>query len=794
MWKFLANFILKNRLILIILLAGITVVMGYFGSKAELSHTFVKVVPPDDPDYMEFEAFKERFGQDDNVLIIGLRDSSVFELENFKTLMQFNDELADYDGIKTVVSLPSLRYIVRNKAEKRFDDKALFSQVPQTQSELDSILNFAKSVKFFEGRLFNSETGANMLIITLENETFQSKKRYDLLDFLNAKSANFKEKTGVDLRFAGVPYVRASISVTVKHELNLFLTLSILVTAIILFIFFRSISAVVFPLLVIGMVVIWTLGTVWLLGFQISSLIGLLPSILVVIAIPNCIYLLNKYHQEYSKCQNQVTALKLMIRHIGIVTVITNATTAIGFVVLISTNIALLAEFGLVAGINIVNTFIISIIFIPAVYSYLPAPEDRHVKHLQYKPINGILNFFVHIVSHHRAIIYVVTLVIVVLSAYGTWKVSSISYMVDGLPEESPILADLHFFEDNFKGVMPLEVEVNVGRIQGLRQYKNLKKIAEIEEYLDSCQYISPAVSMVSFSKAATEAYFNNNPEHYRLPNKRESSFIFRYLRKQKDTTKKDMSNALNSFVDSTGQYARISLKMADIGSIKIDSLLNQELIPHIETILTGTKVTAKITGTTPIFTKGNYYLIKNLKVSLLIACCLVAIIMGFLFRNFSMVILSVVPNLIPLVITSGLMGYLHIPLKPSTALIFSIAFGIAVDDSIHFLAKFRQELVKHKSDRFAAIKASLRETGKSMIYTSIILFSGFVIFVFSDFGGTKALGWLTSTTLLVAMFTNLILLPSLLWTFGAGINIEKHPVIEHYDEVGINEKEENKD
>jgi len=465
----------------------------------------------------------------------------------------------------------------------------------------------------------------------------------------------------------------------------------------------------------------------------------------------------------------------------------TNFTTAIGFLVLGFTDIVILKQFGIVAGINIMATFVVSIILIPSVFSWMPPPSSNQLSHLNFKPLDATLNAFDLLVHRHKYRIFVVTGLIVIVSIIGVYKVHSVSYMVDDLPADSEVKKDLTFFEENFSGIMPLEIVVDLGQKKGVTNINNLKKVEEFEDFLSSQKDISRPVSIVSFMKAARQAYYNNSPAFYGLPNNRDRAFILRYFRNQSDS-----SGLLKAFVDSTGQIIRVSLKIADIGSNKMDSLVNQVIEPEKEKIFAGTDIKATITGTTPLFIKGNKFLINNLKLSFLLAFILISGIMAALFVNIKMIIISLIPNIIPLIITAAIMGYFKIPLKPSTAIVFSITFGISVDYSIHFLAKYRQELFANKFFVPVAVSKSLRETGTSMIYTSIVLFSGFVIFAASDFGGTVALGILISTTLFIAMLANLIVLPSLLLAFDDGKRKkDSHPLIEQLEEFYHEDEDE---
>ncbi|MFY0651108.1 MAG: MMPL family transporter [Cyclobacteriaceae bacterium] len=785
MWSKLSHFILKSRLFLLGILVVITAFMGYQAQFVKWSFNLANIVPDDDPEMVNFKEFQSTFGEDGNILAIGIKDSSIYQQKNFRKLSYLTNELGKIDGVSNVLSLTNLQMLVKatvNKGgtqKKKFKLQPIFPDIPDDQLKLDSMLQEAMKLKVYSGQLINVENGANMILVSIDKSVLNSEIRNVVVADVLFAGEVFVENTGVQLHYAGLPYVRYTNTVKVKKELNLFLILSLIVTGFILFLFFRSWQAVLFPLIIIGVIVVWVMGCLAMFDYKITLLTGLIPPIIVVIGIPNSVYMLNKYHQEYISHGDQRKALGRIIRRIGIVTLITNFTTAVGFLVLGFTDIVILREFGIVAGINILATFIVSLIMIPVVFSYLPAPTKRHTKHLEFKALDKVLTTFDLLVHRHKYAIFFAAAVVSAVSIYGVSKIEAVSYMVDDLPEDSPVKQDLYFFEENFSGVMPLEIIVDTGTKKGVQNLKNLRKIDEFEKFLGSLDYVSQPISVVSFIKGTRQAFYNNNPARFDLPNNRDKAFILRYL--SEDT---DESGISNSFVDSTGRKLRVSLKMADIGSKKMDSLVNYIIKPKVAEIFEDSKMEASVTGTTLLFIKGNKFLIENLLTSMAIAFFIIAIIMAILFGNFKMIVISLIPNVIPLLITGGMMGYAGIPLKPSTALIFSIAFGISVDDSIHFLAKYRQELFLNRFFVPVAVSKSLRETGASMIYTSIILFFGFVIFSASEFGGTVALGALTSTTLLMAMFTNLIVLPALLLRFDTGKrNVQNHPLIETFPE-----------
>ena len=779
MWVKLAHTIIKYRLWLVIVLGLFTLFMGYHAKDVQMSYDFAKTVPSNDPDMVEFEKFKALFGEDGNIAAIGILDSAIFRVGNFKRLKDLSDSLRTIAGVTEVISLPLVKRMKKDNQRRTFHLEPIFKNIPDDQQSLDSMLRVALDQKFYEGQLINSHNGATMIIIAVDREYVNSEKREGVTRKVIALGDTFEQQTGINVKYAGLTFLRSIIAFEVRSEMVMFLLLSIGVTGLILLLFFRSWDAVVFPIIIIAVVVIWVLGSIKLFGFKITLLTGLIPPLITVIGIPNSVYLLNKYHQEYEQHGNKMMAISRVIRKIGIVTFITNFTTAVGFLVLLSTKIVILQEFGVVAGLNIMATFLVSIILIPAVFSWLPPPTVKQLKHLKLSLLDRVLTGMDLLVHRHRLFIYFATAGLITIALIGMYRIDAISYVVDDIPRDSQIKQDLAFFEENFSGIMPLEIIVDTGKKRGVLDLDNLKKIDELEQFLAAQENISSPVSLVNFVKASKQAFYNNNPDRYLLPTKREKNFILRYLRNQNDS-----SGLFNAFVDSSLQKMRISLQVADVGSDKMDSLVNQVIQPEISSLFGDTDLEVHVTGTTPLFVKGNKFLIDNLLLSLMLAFFIIALIMALLFANVRMILISIVPNIIPLVITAGIMGFTGIPLKPSTALIFCIVFGISIDDSIHYLAKYRQELFANKFFVPVAVSRSLRETGASMIYTSIILFAGFIIFAWSSFGGTLALGILTSITLLIAMVTNLILLPSLLLSFDDGKRRkDRHPLIEQYDD-----------
>ena len=758
----LSNFIINNRNIFLVLILSYTLFMGYMSQFVKFNYDFSQTVPDTDEDMMYYNDFKKTFGEDGNVFAVGLKDSSIFNIEKFTLYKNYIKSLESIEGVNGVLGLPTLQILEKNKENKNFTFKELFSPFPTSQKHLDSILSIAKNQKFYDNKITNQDN-ALTLLITINKKVLNSKKRDDLMKSLIIKSSLFESESNIKLHYAGLPYSRYMMAEKVKQELSMLLLVSLIVTSIILFIFFRSYDTVIVPIIIIGIVVVWVFGTLSLLGYKITLLTGLLPPLIVVIGIPNCVYMLNYYHFSIEKIKDKKEALLNVIRTIGLITFITNLTTAVGFLVLATTDIKILTEFGIVAGINVIATFFVSIFLLPSIYLVLPAPKSEQTSYLNYSFIKYLINSFINISFNYRRPVFILSSIIVSVSIYGLTKIKSVSYLIDDVPSESPLMKDLKFFEKNFSGVMPLEIVVDSKMKKGVQNLNLLKKVNELENFLMDKDYVSSPISLVSFIKASRQAYYNNNSAYYSLPNNRDKNFILRYISDgyQNNASNENISK---SFVDSLGQKLRISLNVADLGSFKLDSIVNNVFRPEINKVFKNSKAEVKLTGTTLTFIKGINFLIENLLQSMLLAFFIISVIMSLLFKNFKMVIISLIPNLIPLIFAGGIMGFFGIPLKPSSALVFSIVFGISVDYSIHFLAKFKNELINNSIE--ISITNTIKQTGKSMIFTSFILFFGFIIFAFSNFGGTIVLGVLTSIILFVAMITNLTLLPSIILRF----------------------------
>lgn len=812
MWEKLANTILRNRLSLILFLVISTVLMVYKSTQVQLAYDNPKFIPDNDADMITYQEFKEIFGDDGSVMVVGIKSKKIFELDFFNDWYDITHRLDTTPNIKQVISLANLITLSKESSFQYFEEDSFETSVfvphpfitekPETQSDLDSIYNSVKNLRFYEGLLFNDTSDFALMAITLDKSILDTKERVGFVNEIQDDISSICSQHGVEVHYSGLPFIRTKMSQMIKQELVRFTVVSMILTSLILLFFFRSFPTIAFSLLTVVIGVIWCIGILVLLGYKISMFIGLLPPLIVVIGIANCIYLLNKYHDEYRSHENKIKALQRVISKVGRAVLFTNLTTAVGFGVFTLTGSSVLQEFGLTAFLSIMAVFIISIILIPVLFSFLPPPNTRHTKHLDYKFLNKLIDKISFVVLHHRKWVYLSTIIIVIGSFVGMALLKNVGYMVDDISKQDKLYLDLKFFEKNVNGVMPFEIIVDSKKPQGIFDVRTLMKINLLERKILSYPEFSSPVSISKTMKFLNQAYFDGDPRRFRTPSVLDLGNIMSAI--PENETNDDL---IHSLINDDNSKARISVQMADVGSVRIkelqqeigniadtifnyqrntediftDSIVSIELFDSATNLYDTTYYSTQIirynpvdsskmadisiTGTSIIFLKGNDYLISNLLMSLLIAFIIISLLMASIFKSLRMILISMLPNLIPLLFTAGIMGYFGVNFKPSTVLVFSVAFGIAVDFSIHFLTKYKIEL-KNSSSISNAVANVQKEISTSMIYTAVILFFGFIIFIFSDFGGTIALGLFTAITLFIALLSNLILLPSLLLSY----------------------------
>lgn len=769
MWKRTGLFILKYRLPLLLILAAITAFMAYEASKVQLSYDFARAIPIDNPKYKDYQEFRKKFGEDGNLMVIGIQTDKLFEENLFNAYASLQRNLKKVNGVDDIISVPTAITLIKDPETETLKASPIFPDTLLSQSMIDSGASVFLNLPFYQQLLYNPTTHAWLMGVRINKELMASKDRIGIVHTINDIADDFGKANNLTVYKSGLPHIRTELTVRVTKEMRFFILASLLLSAIILLAFFRSFSAMWLSLTVVMIGVVWSFATIYLFGFKISVLNALIPPLIVVIGIPNCIYFLNKYHTAFGETGDKKKSLVMMVDRMGVITLFCNLAAAIGFGVFAFTQSQILKEFGIVAGINIVLLFFISLVFIPAVLSYLPVPKKRHTKYLYNQRLNRWLDRLERWSLNHRKLIYAVTLGIVIISVAGIFNLKTQGFIVDDLPKSDKIYTDLRFFESNFKGVMPLEIVIDTKKKYGVsRNLNNLEKIDSLSQFLATIPGIARPLSITEGLKFAKQAFFEGDSNNYSMPSSYDLPALSQYLSMKGDSgsTKNSFSKLVATFMDEDKQQARVSVSMADVGSKRLPFMLDS-ISERATQLFPIDKYSVQLTGTSVTFLEGSKFIINGLKDSIFWAFILIALCMLYLFRSARILLCSLIPNVIPLLITAGVMGWAGVPLKPSTVLVFSVALGIAIDITIRFLVNYKQELPKYNNDIKQTVIATIHSTGISIIYTSMVLIAGFIIFCFSGFDGTKALGWLTSLTLVTATFTNLVLLPALLMTLG---------------------------
>ncbi len=763
MWKVLGEAVLKYRFILLTILLLCTGLMAWQASKVKLSYEFSRAIPTDNLKYIAYQNFKKNFGEDGNMLVIGIQTNQIFNQRVYNDYVTLHQQLKKLNGVEDVISLPSAMNLVKNVETEKLEAKPVFKAGTLSQAELDSNKNIFLNLPFYRGVLYNAETGAWLMGLRINNELLATPKRTKVINEIIRIANDFGAKHKIEMHLSGLPLIRTVLADRIAKETKWFTLGSVLLSALILLLFFRSLSATALSLGVVIIGVISSFGTIVLLGYKITILTALIAPLVVVIGIPNCIYFLNKYHTAYKETGDKKQAIVQMVAKMGVVTLFCNIAAAIGFAVFALTKSAILKEFGLVAGINIMLLFFISLILIPAFLSIMVAPKPRHVRYLENARINRWLSTLEVWSVHHRKLIYGITAIVLVISVAGIFRLKSVGYIVDDLPQTDKVYTDLKFFEHHFQGVMPLEILVDTKKKYGVsRNLPNLLRIDSLAQFLNAKPYIGKPLNIAEGLKFAKQAFFEGDSLNYSMPADYDLPALSQYLSMRSDSSAPNsFTKLVTSFMDSNRQQARISASMQDVGSEELPLIIDS-IQTRANQLFDTSKYHVLLTGTSVTFLEGSRFIINGLKESIFWAFLLISLCMLYLFRSLRILMCSLIPNIIPLVITAGVMGWTGVPLKPSTVLVFSVALGIAIDITIRFLVNYRQEL-NHSSDAYKNVLTTIRSTGLSIIYTSIVLIAGFIIFCFSGFGGTQSLGWLTSLTLIVATITNLTLLPAML-------------------------------
>ncbi|MBJ26000.1 MAG: transporter, partial [Flavobacteriaceae bacterium] len=527
-WSTVANLILKNRIIILLLILGLTFFWSNQWKNIQFTYTEAKLLPDDHPESLIYDDFKNKFGEEGNLIVIAVKDSLLFSEKNFNAWNKLSQKINEYPEVNFVLSFDNIKDLVKDNDNKRFILKEIFED---NKFDLENIAKFKERIfydlPFYNKLLLGNQNKTARTIISLNTEIVNTEIRKDfILDNFIPLINQFEKSTSLDIKVSGMPYIRTLNAQNIKDEIGLFVFTALLVTALIFFLFFRSYRATFISMLVVLIGVGWAFGVLGWLGYEITILTALIPPLIIVIGIPNCIFLINKYQQEFAKNRNKLKSLESVIIKIGNATLMTNLTTASGFATFILTNSQVLKEFGIVASLNIMAIFLLSLLIIPIAYSFSGIPNKKHLKHLENVSIKKIVKWLENRVRKERLKTYIISLISLILGIIGIYQIEISGSIIEDMPKKSNFFKDIKFFDNEFNGIVPLEINIDTKRRKGVNNLATIKRMNKLSDYISSIPELSSPISIINLLKYIKQAYYNGNPKYYKIPTSQENSFL----------------------------------------------------------------------------------------------------------------------------------------------------------------------------------------------------------------------------------------------------------------------------
>jgi predicted RND superfamily exporter protein len=734
-----------------VVLIGATSFLGYKITDLRFDYDFEKFFPANDDDADYFYAHRKKFEADNNFLLIAVqREKGVFDRNFLNKVERFRSELSTIKYVKVVRALTNQEETFINSTGGAFSKPYL--NLKSSDFKEDSI------------RIYRSEELINTLIskdgtslcVFLKHEDVLSKKKSDyIVDEVEriSKKYNFEK-----VRMAGTTAGQKYYIYKMNFELILFAALSGILIVLFLFIAFRSGWGIIVPQVVIVSTVVWVLGGMGLFDTPMNILLTTLPSILFVVSMSDVIHLVSRYLDALRENHPKFEAIIMTLKEVGLATFLTSFTTSIGFLSLYFVNVQPVKTFGLVVGIGVMIAYLLTILCLPILFYYTPAPKIIQKQDDSFWT-KRLPKWYKWIIGNGKRIL-IGNAILVGISLAGIYFIEADNLIMDDISEKEQIKQDFNYLDTHFGGFRPFELAVTVKDTNdNIWNPEYLETIDKVENYLENVYGVELKNTLVLSLKVLNRSSHAGNPSEFKLPEDKRSLKRFRRFLKIAG-----QGQMIRLILDSTERVTRITGGIGDWGNNRV-SAKNEKFRQFLKENNLEEKLEFRLTGSAYILDKNISYLSMSLLQGLLFSILIVAGIMGLIYKSLRMMIISIIPNVIPLMVIGGLMGFTGLEIKTSTAIIFTIAFGIAVDDTIHLLGKFKFELMKGKS-KMDALQTAFLVTGKAMILTTLILCSGFMLLLLSSFNGTFNLGFLLSITLFVALILDLTLLPVLIMYF----------------------------
>ncbi|WP_424961084.1 efflux RND transporter permease subunit [Ekhidna sp.] len=723
------------------LLVAITLLLGWNLQYVAFDFEFEKFFPNNHPDSKAYAQHVAQFGYDNDYLHIILeREEGIFDKEFLALAAAFEKSLADIDDVENVYSPLSLQHVVKSPTG------LIIFPLIHTDSPTDYQIKQDSSRVFgnpFYRSAFSNSGGA--LSIYMHHAHFSDQARSEkLLEAIRSKARNF----GIsDIRLVGKLSASGVFISYIQNDFGKFLIGSLSLSFLLLLLIFRNFKSALLPFLISLLSIVWLFGLMGLIGLKINLLSSLLPPILFFVSMSDAVHLMNALKKSGGLEAKE--KLKTALQIVWVPTLLTSVTTAIGFLSLIWINTEPVQFLGVFAAIGIIFAFIITFTFGLLVASITNFSADKRILEVPDKWLSIL-------VSKKKPVIVVCALVVLALIP-GITQLRINSYLLDDLPEDSQVRKDFEYADAELGGSKPYEVRVEVADTSmSIWDKKVMNEIVKIEEYLLYEYPIAKVQSPATIIKYLNMVNNGGLNENYDYPDSERSYRSTIRLKNRIDPKR------LDKLVTEDGKVGRLIGFFPELGSHETD-IRNQKMLKYFQENVDGSIVDYRITGTTYLIDKSHELLSINLLKGLITAIIVIGVILGIYFKSWKLLLISLIPNIIPLIMVAGILGWFGISLKMTTSIIFTIAFGIAVDDTIHMMSYY---LKNKNADPMKRMGDTFKHAGSAMLITSIIMSVGFSLYLFSNFGATYYLGLFVSLSLLIALIIDLSLLPILLITF----------------------------
>ena len=754
LWSRITDWIIEHSRAIVVVVVLVTVYLGWWATRVQTDHRPGHFLDEDSDVVRDFERLSSLFDPSQDVLYVIFPDSDARDPSFLQDLDSLTQWIERQNGVTSALSLTNAPFLVR------VGDSLQTTRLYDTSLPDSLIDQRIRDASYIRGLLMTNEGTAPAVIVRIDSEFNDTPARIVLVRSIERRASAVVG----DPAMAGFPYVRSMYGERVTREAPLFTFLALAISLLMLYVTFRARRAVLLPTIVVALGIVWTVGLIALFDHRLNIVTSVLPALLVVIGMANSIHLTTKFYDRYHILADRRAAMKDTMRIVGLATFLTSLTTAIGFLVLELSGSRLLAEFGLFAALGVGVLYILSVTLIPISYIALEAPEATKIRIATDVRFSGMFDALARLTRRRAAAVILLSAGLIVTAIVGGSRISTDIFVFSDFYEDDPMRQNLRRFEEAYGGVLPMELVIVSNDEGRFRSISAVRGIDRLQQQLATFEGVGATYSVADLLKLANQAYFGGHPQAYRIPSGFELPFLQSALQSLEDHVREDLAGSLPQFTDSSFAATRIYMGVDDVGTDRMNAIADSAISLASDTFTGDYEVFA--TGTAIKATRSGENLVANLAVSLAIALAAISVIMALLFRSIRLTLISLIPNVIPLILVAGAMGFAGVVLKPSTALIFPLAFGIAVDDTIHFLAKYRM-VSAAGVPRDEAVVITLRETGKAILFTSLVLMGGFLVFTLSSFGGTVSMGALTALTLFAALIANLFLLPALLFRYG---------------------------